>query len=217
MKKHVHNFLKLKDEIESFKNKLKKNIQIIVVTKKQNSHKISDLIELGHNDFAENYVDEAVEKNKVLRNKSLCWHFIGRIQSNKIKLICENFDWIHTLSNIKHAIKIHNICENIKKNIKVCIQINIDNEPTKNGIMPHDLDDFVNELSELKNLKLKGIMAIPNHDFKKNNSFKKMNDLFTRNKDFDILSMGMSNDYIDAIENNANMIRIGQYIFGERL
>ena len=89
---------------------------------------------LGQTDFGENYVDEAHEKINFMKNSNITWHFIGKIQSNKIKTICNLFDWVHTISSEKHVKKINEISKNINKVMNVCIQINIDNEQTKGGI-----------------------------------------------------------------------------------
>ena len=215
-REHIVNYKKLKYEIDSIQTKENRNIKILVVSKNQSIDKIIDLSRLGHIDFAENYVDEAIKKIEMINNDHLCWHFIGKIQSNKIKKICINFDWIHTISDLNHAIKLDKFCKDLKKIMNVCIQINIDEEDNKNGIMIKEFDRFYNEISRFKYLKLRGIMSIPSQYDKNCSSFREMGQLYNQYNKLDVLSMGMSGDYLAAIENNANMIRIGQYIFGKR-
>ena len=193
-----------------------REIRLIVVSKTQNSEKIITLNNLGQTDFGENYVDEAREKINTIRNSNIRWHFIGKIQSNKIKTICNLFDWVHTISSEKHIKKINEISKNINKVMNVCIQINIDNEQTKGGITLEEYDKFSSSLHGLHNIKLRGLMTIPRSDTPSGESFARMYDLYKKNDYLDTLSMGMSNDFVTAIENGANMLRIGQEIFGKR-
>ena len=217
---------KLKNLDQEIKSHLKcpyKNFKLVIVTKTQNNKEISEIIKLGYRIFAENYVDEGLRKIEYFKKKNLEWHFIGRIQSNKIKKICKYFDWVQTICSEKHAVILDNECQKINKNMNICIQINIDNEESKSGIQINDLNSFVKNISKLKNLTIRGLMAIPS----KTNILKEKEDsytilrlafekLTTEMKNFDTLSIGMSNDYICALQNGSTMLRIGQYIFGER-
>ena len=136
----VNNYLNLYKEIDKCcKNKPK----LIVVTKSQSTANIIKIINAGHKDFGENYADEAIAKISDLSSYNLDWHFIGKLQSNKIKKICKNFNWIQTLSDKKHAVIINNICNTLNKTINICIQINIDNEKTKSGIQVDDLENLI--------------------------------------------------------------------------
>ena len=184
---------------------------------------ISEIIKLGHKVFAENYVEEAIKKIDHFKKKDLEWHFIGRIQSNKVKKICKYFDWVQTICSERHATILDNECQKMNKNMNICIQINIDNEESKSGIQINNLNNFIKNISSLKNITIRGLMAIPS----KTNILKEKEDSYTilrlafeklntEMKDFDTLSIGMSNDYICALQNGSTMLRIGQYIFGER-
>ena len=189
----------------------------MVVSKKQSVEKITALNDLGQIHLGENYVDEAEQKIDKVRIDKITWHFIGRIQSNKIKKICSLFNWIHTISTNKHLIKINDICKGMDKIMNVCVQINIDNEDNKGGIALDDYDKFKLNFRDLRYVRLRGIMTIPENKLSSQESFSRMNDLYKKHNDLDTLSMGMSRDFISAIENGANMLRIGQGIFGERV
>ena len=223
----------MKNNIESILADIRNNIgrysqeeshtKLIIVTKSQIIDDIRVLIDLGYNSFGENYLNEAKEKILSLKNEKIDWHFIGKVQSNKIKDLVRYFSFIQTLTSLRHAKLIDDECEQQNKKINVCIQINIDRENTKLGILPEDLDNFLASIASMVNLKIRGIMAIPSRENVLNGNFesyKIMKDLynkFSKKYDyFDTLSLGMSNDYIEALENGSNMIRIGSMIFGER-
>ena len=213
---YVDKYKDLKTRINDLEKLYNREIRLIVVSKTQNPEKIITLNNLGQTDFGENYVDEAHEKINFMKNSNITWHFIGKIQSNKIKTICNLFDWVHTVSSEKHVKKINEMSKNINKVMNVCIQINIDNEQTKGGITLEDYEKFSSSLHGLHNIKLRGLMTIPRSDIPSEESFARMYDLYKKNDYLDTLSMGMSRDFITAIENGANMLRIGQEIFGKR-
>ena len=217
---------KLQNLNQEIKKHLKcpyENFKLIIVTKTQDNKEISEIIKLGHKVFAENYVEEAIKKIDHFKKKDLEWHFIGRIQSNKVKKICKYFDWVQTICSERHATILDNECQKMNKNMNICIQINIDNDESKSGIQINNLNNFIKNISSLKNITIRGLMAIPS----KTNILKEKEDSYTilrlafeklntEMKDFDTLSIGMSNDYICALQNGSTMLRIGQYIFGER-
>ena len=213
---YVDKYKDLKTRINDLETLYNREIRLIVVSKTQNSEKIITLNNLGQTDFGENYVDEAREKINSIGNSNITWHFIGKVQSNKIKIICKLFDWVHTISSEKHVKKINEMSKSINKVMNVCIQINIDIEQTKGGITLEEYDKFSSILYGLQNIKLRGLMTIPKAGIPSEKSFAKMHDLYKKNDHLDTLSMGMSNDFVTAIENGANMLRIGQEIFGKR-
>ena len=137
------------------------------------------------------------------------------MQSNKVKFVIPIFDYIHSLDNIKLANKIFNEEKKINKKVKIFIQVNIDNEIQKNGIKKEDLLDFYNYCSKELNLDIIGLMCIPPNNQNSNDYFKEMKDLNSKIK-LRHLSMGMSNDYLNAIQNGATFVRIGSKIFGSR-
>ena len=205
-------------------NKLENNdISLVIVTKSQSKENISKVINVGFKSLGENYVEEGIDKIKFFNDKSLEWHFIGNIQSNKIKKISDNFDWVQTISSIKHAKLLNQACEETSKKINICVQINIDKEKSKSGIYVEDLDNFIENILVFDRLVLRGLMAIPSriNALKENtNSYKILKSEYDRLKNkykhIDTLSLGMSNDYKIAIDNGSNMVRIGSLIFGER-
>lgn len=221
---HIENFIKLKKEITSLTQEL--NIPeplLVAVTKKQTVNKIIDLINLGHRNFGENYVQEGLEKICKINNSIIDWHFIGPIQSNKTKLITENFNWIHSIDRIKiyNRIKDEALIQN--KKINFLIQINTSNEDSKSGISPEMVEEFISNISLNENMRFRGIMSIPSNTSNINilkQEFKLMNNLFNKIKqnfpEVDTLSMGMSQDFALAIQSGATMLRIGTKIFGER-
>lgn len=163
-----------------------------------------------------------MKKKESLKGKKIIWHFIGSIQSNKCKEIAENFDWVHTVDRIKTARLLSKYCPK-DKTINILIQINIDCEESKSGVLEEDLMDLAKEIDSLNNLILKGIMVIPKNDTSEEllkNSFNKTfllsKKLQSKLIDADEISMGMTNDYKLAIESGSTMIRIGTGIFGER-
>ena len=173
-------------------------------------------MEYGHTDYGENKVQEAIEKWSEIKsnNNKLKLHLIGKLQTNKVKISLKLFDFIHSLDNEKLARKISE--EQKKQNIKpkLFIQINIGNEPQKNGINIRKLGEFHNLCKEL-NLNVVGIMCIPPIDEDPEKSFLRMNYL-KKKFIFKELSMGMSSDYLDAVKYNSTFLRIGSSIFGPR-
>ena len=150
------------------------------------------------------------------------WHFIGPIQSNKCKLIAENFSWVHSVDRIKVANKLNDAI-NDKTSINVCIQVNISNEDSKSGLKVNEIDSLAKHINNLDKLILRGLMAIPtntNDDEILRNEYKQLKiiyeDLKKKYSSVDTLSMGMSNDYLLAAENGSNLVRIGSKIFGKR-
>ena len=212
----IDKYRNLIDDISNYEKENSRKIKLVVVTKTQDYKKIIALEKEGQRDFGENYLDEAEKKITKIKNIDLVWHFIGKLQSNKIRKICRYFDWIHTVSSKKHAEKINLVCKELNKKINICIQINIDNEETKGGIQLKEFEKLSSDILKMSNINLRGIMSIPKQKEKDYDSFIKMKDLYNKHKYLDTLSMGMSNDYIYAIENSANMLRIGQQIFGSR-
>jgi len=215
----IKNLLKInanvKAKFESNVN-LSKLPKIIAVSKTFKIDHILPIINYGHFHYGENKVQEAVEKWTEIKknNKNIKLHLIGKLQSNKVKSAIKLFDYIHSLDSKKLADKIHNIQNELKIKTKQFIQVNIGNEDQKSGI---SLDEVPNFYSYCKNLNLDivGLMCIPpfNEDAKK--YFEPMSKLNNKLK-LNELSMGMSSDYMDAIENNATFVRIGSSIFGQR-
>jgi pyridoxal phosphate enzyme (YggS family) len=208
----LHNYSKILNSVKILSEKVK----IIVVTKNQDINKINFIISKEHEHFGENRVQEAFLKwkNLISTNSKLKLHLIGKLQSNKAKDAFEIFDYIHTLDNEKLGQIFSKLESNSTKKIKYFIQVNIGNEPQKNGITVDKVDQFAKYcISDLK-LNIVGLMCIPPVDGDSNQYFKKLADLAKVNN-LKELSMGMSNDYECAIKNGATFIRVGSKIFSE--
>tara|TARA_B100001248_G_scaffold261983_1_gene255396 strand:+ start:7088 stop:7738 length:651 start_codon:yes stop_codon:yes gene_type:complete len=211
----VERFNKIKLNIESAKPV--KPVNIIAVSKTFPIEHVSPLIDHGHTHFGENKVQEAFAKWTKQKeiNQNLKLHMIGKLQSNKAKDAVKIFDYIHSLDNKKLADNLAKHQINLNKNLKYFIQVNIGNEFQKSGIPAEELDVFYNYCIKEIKLKIIGLMVIPPND---NNPDKYFKSLYLLNKSLalDNLSMGMSADYISAIKNGSNFVRIGSSIFGSR-
>ena len=218
MHQSIINLNNIKDSIKANKEKTnnKNNIKIIAVSKTFKINHINPLIENGHLDFGENKVQEAIEKwtHVKAKNKNISLHLVGKLQSNKTKLALKIFDYIHSLDTEKLANKISEEQTKIEKKPKLFIQVNIGNEDQKSGINPNNLKSFYKYCLD-KNLDVIGTMCLPPISEDPEKYFMRMNYL---NKDLGLkeLSMGMSADYIQAIDFNSTYIRVGSKIFGER-
>ncbi len=213
MHKSVDNLILIKKEIQ-FKNSI---AEIIAVSKTFPINDILPLINYGHKHFGENKVQEAIEKWTTIKYefKEIRLHLIGKLQTNKVKYILPLFDYIHSLDNIKLAEKISQEQEKKKFNPKIFIQVNIGSEVQKNGVDINDLKEFVNTCKVNLNLNIIGLMCIPPVNKDQKIYFAKMLDLLNETK-LKKLSMGMSSDYLDALNYSSSFIRVGSKIFGER-
>ncbi len=175
------------------------------------------LIEYGHEDFGENKVQEAVEKWKEVKIKKnqIKLHMVGKLQTNKVKLAVELFDYIHSVDNLKLAEKISLEQKKINKLIKIFIQINIGNESKKSGININDVQEFSLSCSKL-GLDVIGTMCLPPINENSDSHFLKMMEI-NNTLGFKEMSMGMSSDFLKAIEYNSTFLRIGTDIFGKRI
>ncbi len=215
MHQTVKNLINIQSKV---KQKLQENNftnqpNIIAVSKTFKLDHIMHLINHGHTHYGENKVQEALEKwEKVKKeNNNIKLHLIGKLQTNKVKFAVKIFDYIHSLDSEKLANKIA-LYEN--QRIKLFIQVNIGNEEQKSGISINKLDDFYNFCKELK-LNVIGLMCIPPLDDNPIIYFKKMLDL-KQKLNINELSMGMSSDYLDAVQHGSTFLRIGSDIFGQR-
>ena len=216
MHKSILNINSIKNEIEKVGSL--SSTEIIAISKTFPIEDILPLIEYGHVHFGENKVQEALEKWSKIKeqNKNLKLHFVGKLQTNKVKFIFPLFDYIHSLDNLKLAEKIAKQQEKVNFKPKIFIQINIGNEKQKSGISINELDKFKSIcLNDLK-LDIVGLMCLPPNDEKTEEYFAAMSELNLKYK-LEQLSMGMSNDYKLAIKNGSTFLRIGSKIFGNRI
>ena len=213
MHNSVKNLINIKDKINNATNATP---IIIAVSKKFEQKDIVPLLDFGHQHFGENKVQECMLKWHELKYnyENVKLHMIGNLQTNKVKDCLKYFDFIHSVDSKKLAKKIYD--EQIKQNkkVKIFIQINIGNENQKSGVKILDLEDLLMYCNSLK-LEVIGFMCIPPNMDNSRNYFSEMNDLKNKHN-LKNLSMGMSSDYIEAIKNSSNYIRIGTDIFGKR-
>jgi pyridoxal phosphate enzyme (YggS family) len=198
-------------------------VKLLAVSKTKPVCDIVQAYEAGQRLFGENYVQEGVEKIQNLHSlDDIEWHFIGPLQSNKTRLVAEHFDWVQAIDRIKIAQRLNDqVSPN--KTLNVCIQVNIDDDENKAGISVSELNDFAKAISGLPNLRLRGLMTIPKANqsqAEQTTSFARMATLFESLKkqysSVDTLSMGMSGDMQNAIDNGSTMVRVGTAIFGSR-
>jgi len=206
------NYLKIKNKIPS-------NVNILAVSKGFKSQEIKTIQNIGQNDFGESKFQEAFEKQLILKDlKQITWHFIGRLQSNKIRKIVQNFKYIHSVDSFEKLQKRSNISSEEKKNPSIMLQVKLSEDPTKGGFNPELLKLKWREIKELKNITLLGLMTInPKGLSSKENSglFKKCRAL-ADSLQLPDCSMGMSGDWEEAIDAGSTWLRLGSLIFGDR-
>ena len=216
MHNSINNLALINDQIKS-KFGLVKNLNIIAVSKTFPMSEINPLIENGQIHFGENKVQEAIDKWSDIKklNEHLKLHMIGKLQTNKVKYVVPLFDYIHSLDSIKLAEKIAS--EQIKKNrnLKIFIQVNIGNEPQKAGLNISDLKNFYEKCTQELKLNIIGLMCLPPQYRLAKNYFNEMVEL-KKTINVEDLSMGMSEDYLEAVACGTTYIRIGSKIFGDR-
>jgi len=196
------------------------NISVIAVSKRKSTDHIKAAFNAGIINFGENYAQELQQKCEELNVNDIVWHFIGPIQSNKVKLISRHANWVHSIDRLSIAEKINKECALLNKTINACIQVNISEEETKSGIASSELLDFASHIDSLDYINLKGIMVLPKIS---GNATKEMvksklihDELVSFYPKASYLSMGTTSDFETAIELGSNMIRVGELIFGER-
>ena len=200
------------------------SVHLLAVSKAQPTCAIEEAFAAGLCHFGENYLQEALPKIQKLATLPLTWHFIGAIQSNTAYAIAQHFSWVHSVTSLKVAQKLHDHRLDSQTPLNVCIQINIDNEASKSGITPNLAADLANDIVHLPRLRLRGLMVIPKplqNSEQQLVSFLRVTHLLnelntTLNLKLDTLSMGMSDDLAAAIHAGSTMVRIGRGIFGQR-
>ena len=205
-------------------NQSAESVKVIAVSKLQSTEIIQEAYDSGVRDFGENYAQELHQKVGSCPT-DIIWHFIGPIQTNKLKLIAEAADWVHSIDRMKVASKLNQACEHLNKNMSVLIQVNIDNEPTKSGVKTEDVLTFAREInSHCSNLELRGLMFMPNinaSDKDKLKTYANIQSLQSSLKEIlpncTELSLGTSGDYVEAIIAGSSMVRIGETLLGPRL
>ena len=211
----ITSFEKIKQEVK--KKSFEKKTEIIAVSKTFPIEHIKPLIDYGHKHFGENKVQEAEKKWLEIKkiNNGLKLHMIGKLQTNKVKKAVELFDYIHSLDSEKLARELSKKQNEMGKNLGYFIQINFGSEEQKGGVETNDLKSFLNYCTKELNLSILGLMAIPPNDNKPETYFRQIAELNSQ-FNFQHLSIGMSNDYLQAISYGATFIRVGSAIFGSR-
>ncbi len=199
------------------------DIRLLAVSKTRPVSEIKRALACGQRHFGENYLQEAQAKIAALSGEPICWHYIGPIQTNKTRPIANSFDWVHSVDRLKVARRLSEQRNPGKPPLNICLQVNIGAEPSKAGLAPADLVTVAKEVASLKQLRLRGLMAIPRataDEQEQRQQFRQLryllHDLQRQLPELDTLSMGMSNDLEAAIKEGATWVRIGTAIFGPR-
>lgn len=220
------NLSRIHQQIEQAANTCKRNIDdisLLAVSKRKPAADIRIAHACGQRDFGENYLQEAEQKIHELADLDICWHFIGPIQSNKTRLLAQDFDWVHCIDRLKVARRLSEQRPASKPPLNICIQVNVDHEESKSGINLEDVPELAKQIAVLPNIHLRGLMTIP----APRDNFESQREPFARLRaslenlnqigfDCDTLSMGMTHDMAAAIAEGATLVRIGTAIFGER-
>lgn len=214
----------IKENLRNIRGNINENVTLVAVSKTKPVEDLMIAYDMGQRDFGENKVQELINKVEILPG-DIKWHFIGNLQTNKVKYLVGKTYLIHSLSSLKLLRKIEE--EFSKKNTlaNLLIQINIGREETKGGIFEEDLDEFILEVEKCKSIKVRGLMTIipkgnteeNRHYFKKMKSiFDKLSNNLYKNITMEVLSMGMTQDYKIALEEGSTLVRVGEGIFGKR-
>ncbi len=197
------------------------SVQLLAVSKTHPSQSLREMYQAGQRSFGENYLQEALTKIDELQDLEIEWHFIGHVQRNKTKHLAEKFDWVHGVDRLIIAERLSSQRMDSRKPLNICIQVNIDGQDSKDGCQPDEVVELVKQISQLPNIRLRGLMVIPAPE----NSvafadaktlFEQVKSLHARPQDWDTLSMGMSGDLDAAIAAGSTMVRVGTALFGAR-
>lgn len=222
----TQNLLKIRQRIQQACDNCGRDpaeVNLLAVSKKHPAAAIRVAFEAGQKAFGENFVQEALGKQRQLQNLEIEWHFIGRIQSNKTREIATCFDWVHSIDRLKVAKKLSAHRPPGQTDLEVCLQVALSDESGKSGLQPDRLADLASQVAALPGLRLRGLMCIPpasqkssrqRHWFARLASLQ--NELNQLGLGLDTLSMGMSNDLEAAIAEGSTLLRLGTAVFGPR-
>ena len=214
--------MNIADNTKKIRASIPESVELVAVSKTKSNEEIMEAYDLGQRVFGENKVQDMTAKNESLP-KDIRWHMIGHVQTNKVKYMAPYVDLIHGVDSFKLLKEVNKQAAKNERIISCLLQIHIAEEATKFGLSPDECKEVVIQAEALENITIKGLMGMAT--FTDNVSqiereFKSLKELFedlkSDNKDFDILSMGMSGDYELAIKEGSTMIRVGSKIFGER-
>ena len=222
----AENLIQVRQQIKSSLEKTDRelsSVMLLAVSKTRPAEDLRQAYTEGQRDFGENYLQESLEKISALQDLDICWHFIGPLQSNKTKAVAENFNWMHTVARFKIAQRLSDQRPANLPPLNICVQVNISQEQSKSGVLPSELPELIAKISELPDICVRGLMAIPKATENKKEqqqAFATMQTLLTQlqetHPEMDTLSMGMSGDMDAAIAEGSTIVRIGTAIFGAR-
>lgn len=215
----------IRENVKRLLGELPEGVTVLAAAKQRSADEISEAIKAGIRIIGENYVQETLRVINEVQEKAK-WHFIGHLQTNKVKKAIDTFDLIESVDSLKLAKEIERCCKRRDKIMPISIEVNSGEENQKSGVAPKDVVQLIREMSSLDYIKVMGLMTMGPRFGDPEESrpyFRKTRELFEQIKDFDLpsvemkwLSMGMTNSYKVAIEEGANLVRIGTRIFGER-
>lgn len=199
------------------------SVRLLAVSKLQSVQAVLEAARVGQRDFGENIVGEGLRKMADTGRDDLVWHLIGHLQGNKSRAVAKHFDWVHTVDRLKIAERLSHQRPADIEPLNVCIQVNIDNEASKSGVVPAGLAELAMAVAALPRLRLRGLMCLPAIRY----SFDEQRKPFARLRELrdsligmglqlDTLSMGMSSDFVAAIHEGATIVRLGTVLFGHR-
>lgn len=198
-------------------------VQLVAVSKAQPADAIRAAYAAGQKIFGENYLQEALDKQALLEDLDIEWHFIGPIQSNKTQPISQHFSWVHSVDRLKIAQRLNDARPSDLPPLQICLQVNVSDEASKSGVAPNELAVLAGQIQQMPKLKLRGLMSIPaptQDEALQTAQFKQVRQcydaLVAQGFDLDTLSIGMSDDYRTAIAQGATFVRIGSALFGAR-
>jgi len=215
----------IRENVNSILDELPDGVELVAAAKAKLPEEVLEAVQSGIKMVGENYVQEAEKAYEMVGNKAK-WHFIGRLQKNKVKKAVKLFDMIETVDSVEIAREIDKWCEQISKVMPVLVEINSGEEEQKSGVLPSDAEQLIREISGLKNIMVMGLMTMGprfgnpedsrSYFIKTREIFDRIKKLGLANVEMRYLSMGMTNSYKVAIEEGANIVRIGTKLFGER-
>ena len=198
-------------------------VRLLAASKTQSPDTVLEAVSAGQRDFGENFAKEGVEKMAATGRDDLIWHFIGHIQSNKTRVIAENFAWVHTVDRLKIAERLSKQRPYYADELNICIEVNIDDEEGKSGVKANDALQLAQSIEALPRLRLRGLMCIPairetpDEQHAPFARTRELSESLARSGiDLDTLSMGMTSDFVPAIHEGATIVRIGTALFGPR-
>jgi len=215
----------IKENVKHLLNELPEGVTMLAAAKERSADEISESIKAGIKIIGENYLQDTLKVINEVKEKAE-WHFIGHLQTNKVKKVINIFDMIESVDSLKLAKEIERCCKRRNKIMPILIEVNSGEENQKTGVAPKDVAQLIREISSLNNIKIMGLMTMgprfgdPEESrpfFRKTREiFEEIKDLHLPNVEMRYLSMGMTNSYKIAIEEGANLVRIGTKIFGQR-